>query len=57
MVALRDNDALVVAALAGFSDVDTNRYIGLRVMLLDDVPIAEAARTNTPTTTVRSSTS
>ena len=50
MVALRDNDTLVVAALAGFSDADTSRHIGMRVMLLDDVPIAEAARMNTPVT-------
>ncbi len=48
MVALRDDDALVVAALAGFSDADTTRHIGMRVMLLDDVPIADAGRTNTP---------
>ena len=31
MVALRDDDALVVAAVAGFSDVDTTRLIGMRV--------------------------
>ncbi len=48
MVALRDNDALVVAAVAGFSDADTTRHLGMRVMLVDDVPIAEAGRTNTP---------
>jgi PAS domain S-box-containing protein len=48
IVSLRDNDALVVAALAGFSDVDSTRLIGARVPLLDDAPIAEAGRTNTP---------
>jgi PAS domain S-box-containing protein len=46
MVALRDQDALVVAALAGFSDVDATRLLGSRMMLGDEVPMAEAARTN-----------
>jgi serine phosphatase RsbU (regulator of sigma subunit) len=48
MVALRDNDALVISALAGFGDLDRTRLIGSRVMLVDDLPIAEAGRTNTP---------
>ncbi len=47
-VALRDKDVLVIAALAGFSDHDAAPGIGARVGLLEDSPIAEAARTNTP---------
>jgi stage II sporulation SpoE-like protein/PAS domain-containing protein/GAF domain-containing protein len=47
-VALRDDDVLVVAALAGFGEHDASGWRGLRVMLHEDGPIAEAARTNTP---------
>lgn len=47
-VALRDNDFLVIAALAGFRDTEAARRIGTRVMLDDVGPIADAARTNTP---------
>ena len=45
-VALRDHDVLVVAALAGFGDVDAARWLGARIMVVEDGPIAEAARTN-----------
>jgi PAS domain S-box-containing protein len=48
IVALRDHDALIVAAMAGFSDANTTRGLGSRVMLDESVPIAEAGRTNTP---------
>ena len=47
-VALRDHDVLVVAALAGFGDVDAAQWLGARIMIVEDGPIAEAARTNTP---------
>lgn len=47
-VSLRDNDVLVVAALAGFGEHDASGWLGLRIMLHEDGPIAEAARTNTP---------
>ncbi len=47
-VALRDNDVLVIVALAGFSDHDAASSLGTRVGLLEDSPIAEAARTNAP---------
>ncbi len=47
-VALRENDLLVVAALAGFGEDDAAQWLGSRVMLLEDGPISEAARTNTP---------
>ncbi|MEP7112179.1 MAG: SpoIIE family protein phosphatase, partial [Ilumatobacteraceae bacterium] len=47
-VALRHNDVLLIAALAGFGDAEVARRIGTRVMLDDVAPIADAARTNTP---------
>jgi PAS domain S-box-containing protein len=47
-VALRDHDVLVVAALAGFGDVDAAQWLGTRILIAEDGPIAEAARTNTP---------
>ena len=46
-VALRDHDVLVVAALAGFGDVDAAQWLGARIMVVEDGPIAEAARTST----------
>ncbi|HEY0521606.1 MAG TPA: SpoIIE family protein phosphatase, partial [Ilumatobacteraceae bacterium] len=48
IVALRDDDALVVAAVAGFGDADRNRLLGERVMLDSEQPVADAARTNSP---------
>ena len=45
-VALLEGDLLVVAALAGFGPDEVARIVGSRVMLQDDSPIAEAARTN-----------
>ena len=45
-VALRDHDVLVVAALAGFGDADAAQWLGARIMVVEDGPIAEAARTN-----------
>ena len=45
-VALLEGDLLVVAALAGFGPDEIAGIIGSRVMLHDDSPIAEAARTN-----------
>ena len=45
-VALLEGDLLVVAALAGFGPDEIAGIIGSRVMLHDDSPMAEAARTN-----------
>ena len=45
-VAMLEGDLLVVAALAGFGPDEVDRILGSRVMLEDDTPIAEAARTN-----------
>ena len=47
-VALCDHDALVIAALAGFGDLEAAQLLGSRILIDDDSPIAEAARTNTP---------
>lgn len=47
VVALGDHDALVIAALGGFTDAEVDRWIGTRVGATDGGPIAEAARRNT----------
>ena len=46
-VAMLEGDLLVVAALGGFGPDEVDSILGSRVMLEDDTPIAEAARTNT----------
>ena len=45
-VAMLEGDLLIVAALGGFGPDEVSRITGSRVMLDDDSPIAEAARTN-----------
>ncbi len=47
-VALRDQDMLEIAAVRGFSEAESTRLIGMRMSLLDNFPIADACRTNTP---------
>jgi hypothetical protein len=50
IVALRDDDsdALVISAVAGFTDLDATGWVGARIGFADEGPIAEAARTNGP---------
>lgn len=45
-VAMVEGNLLVVSALAGFGPEEVDGIMGSRVMLHDDNPIAEAARTN-----------
>ncbi len=45
-VALRDHDAMVVAAFVGFTDDEAALWLGTRIDIDADDPIAEAARTN-----------
>src|SRR6185369_17354968 len=47
-VALRDQDMLEIAAVRGFSESESTRLIGMRMSVLDNFPIADACRTNTP---------
>ena len=46
IVALRDHDALAIAALAGFGDEDAARLTATRIGIVDDRPISQAVRTN-----------
>ena len=46
IVALRDHDALAIAALAGFGDEDAARLTATRMGIVDDRPISQAVRTN-----------